>query len=65
MRQPSTRSFIRFKHLSRVDFPQPEGPINAVMDSVLMMAGIMDTFSLLYSQAKREGFKLGTPLTTM
>jgi hypothetical protein len=30
MRQPSTRSFIRLKQRSRVDLPQPEGPMNAV-----------------------------------
>ena len=27
---PSTRSFMRLKQRSRVDFPQPEGPIKAV-----------------------------------
>ena len=26
-----TKSFILFKDLSTVDFPQPEGPINAVI----------------------------------
>lgn len=29
-RVPVIRSFIRFRSLSRVDFPQPEGPISAV-----------------------------------
>ncbi len=31
IRIPSIRSFIRFRQRSRVDFPQPEGPIKAVM----------------------------------
>ena len=31
MRQPSTRSFIRLMDLRSVDFPHPEGPINAVI----------------------------------
>ncbi len=29
-RQSGTRSFIRLKHRSRVDLPQPDGPIRAV-----------------------------------
>ena len=29
-RAPSIRSFIRLRSLSRVDFPQPDGPIRAV-----------------------------------
>ena len=33
IRQPSTRSFIRFRLLRNVDLPQPEGPINAVISS--------------------------------
>ena len=28
---PSTKSFIRLSDLSKVDFPQPEGPIKAVI----------------------------------
>ena len=31
--QPSTRSFIRFRLFKNVDFPQPEGPMNAVISS--------------------------------
>lgn len=31
IRQPSTRSFIRFKDFSSVLLPQPEGPMNAVI----------------------------------
>ena len=31
IRTPSTRSFIRFKHRRRVDLPQPDGPIYAVI----------------------------------
>ena len=31
MRQPSTRSFIRFRLLRKVDLPQPEGPMKAVI----------------------------------
>ena len=30
MREPSMRSFIRLKQRSRVDLPQPDGPMNAV-----------------------------------
>ena len=29
-RAPGTMSFIRLKHLSRVDLPHPEGPMKAV-----------------------------------
>ncbi|KAJ06547.1 hypothetical protein M004_01925 [Pseudomonas aeruginosa M10] len=29
-RQPSTRSFIRLKQRSKVDLPQPDGPMKAV-----------------------------------
>ena len=32
MRQPSTRSFIRFRLRRNVDLPQPLGPISAVPD---------------------------------
>jgi hypothetical protein len=31
MRTPGTRSFMRLSVLRKVDFPQPEGPISAVM----------------------------------
>ena len=31
MRQPSTRSFMRLRDFSSVDFPQPDGPMNAVI----------------------------------
>ena len=33
-----------------------------VMVMVLMIAGIMDTFSVVYSQANNFGFKYGIPL---
>ena len=29
--QPSTRSFILFNDFNNVDFPHPDGPINAVI----------------------------------
>ena len=35
IRQPSTRSFIRFRVWSSVDLPQPDGPMNAVMSCCL------------------------------
>jgi hypothetical protein len=31
IRTPSIKSFILFRQRSKVDFPQPEGPIKAVM----------------------------------
>ncbi len=31
MRQPSTRSFMRFRLFKNVDLPQPDGPMNAVI----------------------------------
>ena len=31
MRTPGTRSFMRFRVFKKVDFPQPEGPISAVI----------------------------------
>ena len=37
----------------------------AVISTVLMSAGISETFSELYSHAKRAGFKLGMPMTRM
>jgi hypothetical protein len=36
----------------------------AIIISVLMIAGIIDTFSVVYFHSKREGFKCGTPLET-
>ena len=30
MRQPSTRSFMRLRDFSNVDFPHPDGPIKAL-----------------------------------
>ena len=40
MRQPSTRSFMRFMDFNRVDLPQPDGPMNAV---ILLGATSMET----------------------
>ena len=37
----------------------------AVISSVLMRAGIRETLVLLYSHAKRDGLRLGIPLTRM
>ena len=31
MRTPGTRSFMRFRVFKKVDLPQPEGPISAVI----------------------------------
>ena len=36
---------------------------SAVMMTVLTSAGMSETFSLLYSHAKRLGLMCGTPLT--
>lgn len=35
----------------------------AVISTVLMSAGVSETFSELYSQANSSGFKLGMPMT--
>ena len=37
----------------------------AVISTVLMSAGVSETFSELYSQANSSGFKLGMPMTRM
>ena len=36
-----------------------------VIVTVFIMAGSIETFSLLYSRANREGFKLGMPLISI
>ena len=38
---------------------------SAVMVTVLMMAGIMETFSVVYVQANRSGVRCGMPLIRM
>ena len=35
------------------------------MNTVLIIAGIMDTLTLLYSHSNRLGLKLGIPITRM
>jgi len=37
----------------------------AVISTVLMSAGISETFSELYSHAKSSGLRLGMPMTRM
>ena len=49
--------------------PTPSGTarrrVSAMTSSVLKMAGSMETFSLLNSREKSEGFRFGIPLTRM
>ena len=53
MRQPGVRSFMRLKERSRVDLPQPEGPMMAVIlfswtDQVDVRQGA--EFAIIHSQ---------------
>ena len=54
MRIPGTRSFIRFRVFRKVDLPQPEGPIRAVISRSPMSSEI--SFSALKSPYQRFRF---------